>query len=340
MPNSCYFQMKIAGPEMAVQEMVSLLDKTSKVTNIMLGKVDSFNIPNPGETEMDPLTGWIAVFGEGDCANSVLTSMRERPGGMRSLESETARLGLAVEYYSSDPHNEFQEHGKVVCGQVVEEQTVHYEEFFVEDKSEDEIAVFCEEHGISRVELDAGVNCNGEYCIGGFEDFGVFGDLFGDLVVAVENRLGAKPIGMLIGDAEKELAENSSEDIVIDILQVKSGAEGRDFRFASLGELENGVDSVSFKNYNHVYRYSDEDAVDLSHEDAVLDLLENVYTRFNFRHPEDFRGHSLSMSDVVVLTMGDVKKAYYCDSIGFAKLPDKFAEEFKCSCERDLGQER
>ena len=51
-----------------------------------------------------------------------------------------------------------------------------------------------------------------------------------------------------------------------------------------------------------------------------------IYERFNIQRPADFTGHSLSVSDVVVLNDGSTVKAYYVDSIGFAELPDFFKE--------------
>ena len=49
--------------------------------------------------------------------------------------------------------------------------------------------------------------------------------------------------------------------------------------------------------------------------------LESLYAMFNINRPEDFRGHSLSVSDVIVLRDGEEKKAYFVDSIGFRELP-------------------
>lgn len=56
------------------------------------------------------------------------------------------------------------------------------------------------------------------------------------------------------------------------------------------------------------------------------DTLDGIYERFNIQRPADFTGHSLSVSDVVVLNDGSTVKAYYVDSIGFAELPDFFKE--------------
>ena len=54
------------------------------------------------------------------------------------------------------------------------------------------------------------------------------------------------------------------------------------------------------------------------------ETLEDIYRRFNIDHPEDFRGHSLSVSDVVVLHENGADAAYYVDSIGFKELPGFF----------------
>ena len=49
-------------------------------------------------------------------------------------------------------------------------------------------------------------------------------------------------------------------------------------------------------------------------------FLESVYSRFNIDRPEDFKGHSLSVSDIVAIRQAGVVSCYYCDSVGFQKL--------------------
>ena len=53
-----------------------------------------------------------------------------------------------------------------------------------------------------------------------------------------------------------------------------------------------------------------------------LPVLESLYMRFNLHPPEDFHGHSLSVSDVVVLRQQETLRSFYTDSIGFRELPD------------------
>lgn len=45
-------------------------------------------------------------------------------------------------------------------------------------------------------------------------------------------------------------------------------------------------------------------------------ILENIFIKFNISHPEDFKGHSLSMSDIVILD----NQTYLCDRIGWKKV--------------------
>ena len=101
------------------------------------------------------------------------------------------------------------------------------------------------------------------------------------------------------------------------IYQVPAGPEGRDFRFRSYEELQAAGLAVDRKNYELVYT-------------APLDgktTLENIYRTFNTDdRPADFRGHSLSVSDVVVINRGGKEEAHYCDSIGFTPVPEFMRE--------------
>ena len=50
-------------------------------------------------------------------------------------------------------------------------------------------------------------------------------------------------------------------------------------------------------------------------------ILDNLFMRFNVERPEDFTGHSLSVSDVIALKRQNDVKYYYVDSVGFKELP-------------------
>jgi hypothetical protein len=53
------------------------------------------------------------------------------------------------------------------------------------------------------------------------------------------------------------------------------------------------------------------------------ETLEDLFYKFNMEHPEDFKGHSLSVSDVVVVKERGKSTAHYVDSIGFKQV-DRF----------------
>lgn len=71
-----------------------------------------------------------------------------------------------------------------------------------------------------------------------------------------------------------------------------------------------------------------DDELDVQEEPIPADpSVKNFsFTNVDIQRPADFTGHSLSVSDVVVLNDGSTVKAYYVDSIGFAELPDFFKE--------------
>ena len=100
------------------------------------------------------------------------------------------------------------------------------------------------------------------------------------------------------------------------IYQIKSGDETRDYRFEPFDRLQATGHSVDRANYDLVYT-------------APLDsktTLEDIYRTFNIDHPADFKGHSLSVSDVVVLHQGGKDTAHYCDSFGFQQVPEFLRE--------------
>lgn len=99
------------------------------------------------------------------------------------------------------------------------------------------------------------------------------------------------------------------------IYQLSDKPENHLLRFAGLSELEAPVQK---DNYDLVYTGYFEHAVPAD----PSPILERLYERFNLDRPEDFHGHSLSVSDVIVLKHGAEIRSYYTDSFGFQELPD------------------
>lgn len=62
---------------------------------------------------------------------------------------------------------------------------------------------------------------------------------------------------------------------------------------------------------------------------GMEETLNSLYEKFNINHPQDFTGHSLSVSDVVVMRKNGESKAYYVDSFGFTELPEFIHERLR-----------
>lgn len=101
------------------------------------------------------------------------------------------------------------------------------------------------------------------------------------------------------------------------IFQVKR--ENPDFRMFmnSSWHASHGV-KISVSAYDCIYKGKLPDG---QNANAVLETL---WERFNISHPADFKGHSLSVSDVVVLTSNGTSDAYFCDSVGWTPVPGFF----------------
>ena len=118
--------------------------------------------------------------------------------------------------------------------------------------------------------------------------------------------------GELTQGEVKELYAKAQEKDTFSIYQIKGGDETRDLRFEPYDRLIAAGHRVDVKNYTLVYS-------------APLTpgmSLEDIYTRFNIDHPKDFKGHSLSVSDVVVLHQNGQDTAHYVDSLGYKDVPE------------------
>ena len=115
--------------------------------------------------------------------------------------------------------------------------------------------------------------------------------------------------------AQAQTAEQDKD--TFSIYQLKRGDETRDLRFEPYDRLQATGHAIDRANYELIYTASL--APDTS--------LEDIYTRFNIDHPADFKGHSLSVSDIVVLHRDGRDAAHYVDSIGYREVPEFFKEQ-------------
>lgn len=176
MANNCLFDMKIAGPEENVRTMVQMLKNQHPTASI--GRVFSFDVDESLTERAPGNPNIISVTGSGDCAWSIKSAMRDGLGCVSPLDNVASQLGLAVEAFSSEPGFGFQEHLLIVKDNVEIDDCVDYEGYLIDGASESYINELLEEKHMTREWLMSHVNCNGEYCVGGFENYGDFSDLF------------------------------------------------------------------------------------------------------------------------------------------------------------------
>ena len=124
-------------------------------------------------------------------------------------------------------------------------------------------------------------------------------------------------IKQLYAKAQETAKTAEPDKDTFSIYQIKGGDETRDLRFEPYDRLQAAGNVVDRANYELVY----------SAPLAPGTSLEDIYTRFNIDHPKDFKGHSLSVSDVVVLHQDGQDAAHFVDSVGFREVPEFLQEQ-------------
>lgn len=122
----------------------------------------------------------------------------------------------------------------------------------------------------------------------------------------------------IINDMEKEnrLFDGNGEHY--GIYQLKKSEE-RTYQFMGMREASHFGFEIHGEDYELIY----------SDRLGMEDTLNSLYEKFNINHPQDFTGHSLSVSDVVVMRKNGESKAYYVDSFGFTELPEFIHERLR-----------
>ena len=120
----------------------------------------------------------------------------------------------------------------------------------------------------------------------------------------------------MVNQIEKEMAEMENELFsagrdMFGIYQLRDGENLHYHRFESLNRLEKSGLKVEKDNYRLVY-------IAPLQEGQTLD---DIFEEFNLFRPEDFTGHSLSVSDIVLLHKNGENQAMYVDSFGFRAVP-------------------
>lgn len=110
----------------------------------------------------------------------------------------------------------------------------------------------------------------------------------------------------------KVMEEPAPEKDTFQIYQLKQGEKTRELQFESYDRLKESGQTLNPDHYVKVYEAQLTEGLS----------LEDIYTRFNIDHPKDFYGHSLSVSDVVVLHKDGKDSAHYVDRFGYKEAPE------------------
>ena len=132
---------------------------------------------------------------------------------------------------------------------------------------------------------------------------------------------------------QKAFQQNPADSYCI--YQLRRDPELAELRFMNSQYLrEHGLEPA-FDHYEAVYSGS------LPSDGSTEARLDDLYMKFNTAHPQDFTGHSLSVSDIVVLKQQGAVSSHYVDSVGFVQLPaflpDNYLKNAEMSMEDDYG---
>ena len=137
---------------------------------------------------------------------------------------------------------------------------------------------------------------------------------YAEMKAETKNREGSREMDLLTAK------ENS-----FGIYQIKDRADMRDFRFASLEEIQSRGLDVMRNNYELVYTAPFSERIEFLTD--RYPVLNNIYAKFNIEHPEGYSGRSVSVSDVIVLKSNNCLSSHYVDSIGFVEIDAFLGEE-------------
>lgn len=135
-------------------------------------------------------------------------------------------------------------------------------------------------------------------------------------------------------DYEKAFLDNPGDSFAI--YQLRDNDDTARLRYMNSEYLEKKGLSARRENYAAVYAGS------LDRRGDTQDKLNELYETFNIRRPEDFCGHSLSVSDIVALKQSGVVSCHYVDSWGFKELPgflkpENYLKNAEMAMEDDYG---
>lgn len=151
---------------------------------------------------------------------------------------------------------------------------------------------------------------------------------------AVKDEVPPMDLELIRQKREQAFLESPSDTYAI--YQLKRNDSTTDIRFMNSEYLQKKGIEPQYENYELVYTGA------LTKDGSQLEKLEDLYRIFNIEHPQDFTGHTLSVSDIVALKQAGVVSYHYVDSIGYKEFPnfrttENYLKNAEMQMEDDLG---
>lgn len=212
MANNCYFTMKAIGSKESLEEFERMMLGQGEYGAGRLGRVSAFE---PEPVLVEDARGVYSLTADGCCANSVYSAMQKEgleelaqalgTSPLLSIEDESERLHLAVEVYSTERDNGFEEHLVVADGKVILEDEIGINEYFVEDVI-DRLDEFNEVFKASYEPAD--LRSKRLIVVGGFPNYGDFSKL--EEIAKNWPLERDKPLETIMDEAAKKATEKNA----------------------------------------------------------------------------------------------------------------------------------
>lgn len=169
------------------------------------------------------------------------------------------------------------------------------------------------------------------------EDIALFSGCFGitrEDWDAIKGEVPPMDLELIKQKRERAFLESPGDAYAI--YQQKRDDSTADIRFMNSEYLQKKGTEPQYENYELVYTGA------LTKDGSQVEKLEDLYRIFNVEHPQDFVGHSLSVSDIVALKQAGVVSYHYVDSIGYKELinfrtTENYLKNAEMQMEDDFG---
>ena len=202
---------------------------------------------------------------------------------------------------------------------ITDERKLDYEEGF--ERLAEELAEYFSDKRGAKIDFESVCRYIDDYVVDTIADTVIDG-------IEYEGLYGYETLEAL-ASAETERVNGILNQPVVTIYQLPDGEKYHGIRFEGMDELKKEGIKLNKNDYNKISQFRLDEFKGLS-------TLEEIYKDFNERLPEDFPGHALAVSDVVVVDMEGKKEAYYCDTKGFKKMPEFFKESKEAVRKNDV----